>query len=219
MLLSGRVWKVVRRKWIQLLVEIGMKNPRNKIHLSELYIKHYKTLMTDFLGNCLGTFPQKVNATSYHFIFVSEDDQESSDATIANLTVQIFTVPSVAQHLVQKHNSFKLLIEFFTSHFSENAKLNSDSEEENDLEDIDLTDWMHERQTDFTRLMHVIHDIEHILVSTQYTQCTQCGNVRIFLSFTFYVKSILENLEVLNMLFFAILGSLNFVNLLNIKNY
>ena len=99
----------------------------------------------------------------------TEDDQESSDATIANLTVQIFTVPSVAQHLVQKHNSFKLLIEFFTSHFSENAKLNSDSEEENDLEDIDLTDWMHERQTDFTRLMHVIHDIEHILVSTQYT--------------------------------------------------
>ena len=101
--------------------------------------------------------------------------------------MQIFTVPSVAQHLVQKHNSFKLLIEFFTSHFSENAKLNSDSEEENDLEDIDLTDWMHERQTDFTRLMHVIHDIEHILVSTQ---CTKCGNVRIFLSFTFYVKSI-----------------------------
>ena len=103
------------------------------------------------------------------FVYISEDDQESSDATIANLTVQIFTVPSVAQHLVQKHNSFKLLIEFFTSHFSENAKLNSDSEEENDLEDIDLTDWMHERQTDFTRLMHVIHDIEHILVSTQYT--------------------------------------------------
>ena len=97
------------------------------------------------------------------FVYISEDDQESSDATIANLTVQIFTVPSVAQHLVQKHNSFKLLIEFFTSHFSENAKLNSDSEEENDLDDIDLTDWMHERQTDFTRLMHVIHDIEHIL--------------------------------------------------------
>ena len=64
MLLSGRVWKVVRRKWIQLLVEIGMKNPRNKIRLSELYIKHYKTLMTDYLGNYLGTFCHKVNSTS-----------------------------------------------------------------------------------------------------------------------------------------------------------
>ena len=102
--------------------------------------------------------------------------------------MQIFTVPSVAQHLVQKHNSFKVLIEFFTSHFSENAKLNSDSEEENDLEDVDLTDWMHERQADFSRCMHVIHDIEHILVSTHsvkktkiYSQEMICVFSRIYL--------------------------------------
>ena len=45
--------------------------------------------------------------------------------------------------------------------------------------------------------------------------CTQCINFRIFLSFRFYVKSILENLEVLKMPIFAILGALNFVDLLN----
>ena len=57
------------------------------------------------------------------------------------------------------------MIEFFTSHFLENAKLNSENEEESDLEDVDLTDWMQDRQFDFQRCMHVFHDIEHILVS------------------------------------------------------
>ena len=45
---------------------------------------------------------------------------------------------------------------------------------------------------------------------------SQCGKFRIFLSFRFYVKSILENLENLKNLklsFFAILGVLNFVDL------
>ena len=35
---------------MELLVEVGLKNPKNKITLSELYIKHYQTIMTDFLG-------------------------------------------------------------------------------------------------------------------------------------------------------------------------
>ena len=46
-------------------------------------------------------------------------------------------------------------------------------------------------------------------------QSAQCGNFKIFLSFRFYVKSILENLEVVKVPFFAILGALNFVDLVN----
>ena len=38
------------------------------------------------------------------------------------------------------------------------------------------------------------------------------GKIRIFLSFRFYVKSILEDLEVLKLPFFAILGALDCVN-------
>ena len=52
---SGRVWKTVRRKWMELLVEVGLKNLKNKIAFSELYIKHYQTIMTDFLGMLFDT--------------------------------------------------------------------------------------------------------------------------------------------------------------------
>ena len=44
---------------------------------------------------------------------------------------------------------------------------------------------------------------------------SQCRNFRIFLSFTFYVKSVLKNLEVLKFQFFAIWGALNFAALMN----
>ena len=40
-------------------------------------------------------------------------------------------------------------------------------------------------------------------------------NFRNFLSFTFYVKSILKNLEVLKIADFAIFGALNYVQLVN----
>ena len=46
-------------------------------------------------------------------------------------------------------------------------------------------------------------------------ESSQCENVMIFLSFRFYVKSILDNLEVLKLPFFAIFVPLNFVNLVN----
>ena len=48
-------------------------------------------------------------------------------------------------------------------------------------------------------------------------QWPQCANFRIFLSFRFYVKSILDNVEVLKIAFFAILGTLNFDILVNFR--
>ena len=44
---------------------------------------------------------------------------------------------------------------------------------------------------------------------------TLCGNFMIFLSFRFYVKSILANLNVVKLPFSAILVALNFVNLVD----
>ena len=70
---SGIVWKSVRRRWIQLLVEVGLKNPKNKIPLSMLYLKHYRTLMTDYLGtifkNYILTFQESL--ISYQFLMIS----------------------------------------------------------------------------------------------------------------------------------------------------
>ena len=44
----------------------------------------------------------------------------------------------------------------------------------------------------------------------------QCGNIKIFISFRFYVKSILVDSRSAKAAIFAILGAVNFVNLVNI---
>ena len=45
----------------------------------------------------------------------------------------------------------------------------------------------------------------------QNDEIAQCGNFMIFLSFRFYVKSILGIVEMQKLLFFAVLGDVNFV--------
>ena len=49
------------------------------------------------------------------------DDQEL-DVSIANLSVQIFTVPSVAHHLIEKQDCLTKMVEFFTQIFEDEAK-------------------------------------------------------------------------------------------------
>ena len=71
------------------------------------------------------------------------DDQEA-DATVANLSVQIFTVPSVAHHLIEKCNGLSKLVEFFITIFNDEAKYTDDGQ-------LDLTDWLDERQYDYHR--------------------------------------------------------------------
>ena len=67
--------------------------------LSEIYLEHYKTIMYDFMS----------------------DDQEL-DVSIANLSVQIFAVPSVAHCLIEKHDGLTKMVEFFAQIFEDEAK-------------------------------------------------------------------------------------------------
>lgn len=83
------------------------------------------------------------------------DDQEP-DVSIANLSVQIFTVPSVAQHLIECHDGLTKLVQFFSQIFEDEAKYSEDGQ-------LDLTDWLDEREYDYTRCNHVLTDIQYIL--------------------------------------------------------
>ena len=85
------------------------------------------------------------------------DDQEA-DSTIVNLSVQIFTVPSVAHYLVEHKNGLSKLLEFFTMIFEDEAKENEDGQ-------LDLTDWYLERQSDYFRSTHILTDIQYLLSS------------------------------------------------------
>ena len=96
---SAITWKSVRKAWMELVVEVALKTPENKIKLGEVYLKHYQSLMNDYMN----------------------DDQEP-DVSIVNLTVQILTVPSVAHHLVEKSNALAELVEYFTTIFNDEAR-------------------------------------------------------------------------------------------------
>jgi len=82
------------------------------------------------------------------------DDQES-DVSIANLTVQIFTTPSVAHHLIAKANALEELVNFFAQIFDDEAKIEGGN--------LDLTEWLEERQYDFKRCSHILTDIQYLL--------------------------------------------------------
>ena len=67
--------------------------------LSDIYLENYEIIMNDFMT----------------------DDQEQ-DVSIANLSVQIFTVPSVAHNLIENHDALTKMIELFTKIFEDEVK-------------------------------------------------------------------------------------------------
>ena len=138
---SSITWKAVRRAWIELIVEVAMKNHENKMILSKYFLENYKVIMYDFMS----------------------DDQEP-DVSIATLSVQIFTVPSVSQHLIESHDALTQLVTFFLQIFEDEAKYDDNGQ-------LDLTDWLDERQHDYTRCVHVLSDIQYLL-SAEPTQWT-----------------------------------------------
>ena len=98
LILSTLVFRDINTFQILSLIYF-LQNPENKLKVSEIYLEHYKTIMYDFMT----------------------DDQEL-DVSIANLSVQIFTVPSVAHHLIEKQDCLTKMVEFFTQIFEDEAK-------------------------------------------------------------------------------------------------
>merc|ERR1719264_13170 len=70
------VWKDVRKSWIKIVIQGILRDYEPKLHFSRLFIRNYEAVMDGFML----------------------DDQED-DASITSLTVQIFTVKSIAHKL------------------------------------------------------------------------------------------------------------------------
>ena len=87
---DAKLWKRVRKSWFNVVIEGIMKDYEAKKILAQNYIKHYKTIMNDFVS----------------------DDQET-DISITNISVQIFTVPTIAHNLVEFHNAFHIMADYF----------------------------------------------------------------------------------------------------------
>lgn len=87
-----KLWKLARMGWHHLLITAMLMEYANKRQLAQTFIKLYPTLMSDYI----------------------RDDHDHS-ISIVSLSVQLFTVPSIAQHLIAHESAFYKLMHTFYS--------------------------------------------------------------------------------------------------------
>ncbi|KAH8344886.1 hypothetical protein KR067_009786 [Drosophila pandora] len=104
-----KLWKTARTCWHRLLISGMLMEYENKVVLAQEFSRRYATIVEDFIG----------------------DDHDHA-FSIVSLSVQLFTVPSIAHHLIAQEGIFdKLLHTFYhvaiekfiqnrTLHFSKN---------------------------------------------------------------------------------------------------
>ena len=81
----------VRSLWLELMIDGLMKDYESKRELAVIFTDNYQAIMEDFY--C--------------------DDQER-ESSITSLSVQIFTVPSLAHHLLEKCDAMSKMLQGMT---------------------------------------------------------------------------------------------------------
>lgn len=95
-----KLWKTARTSWHRLLITAMLMEYENKKLLAVLFTKLYPTLMQDYI----------------------RDDHDHS-YSIVSLSVQLFTVPSIAQHLITNESAFfKLMHTFYSESIEKHVK-------------------------------------------------------------------------------------------------
>lgn len=95
-----RLWKTARSSWHRLLISGMLMEYENKKVLAVVFTKLYPTLMQDFI----------------------RDDHEHS-FSVVSLSVQLFTVPTIAQHLIAYESAFfKLMHTFYSESIERHVK-------------------------------------------------------------------------------------------------
>lgn len=95
-----KLWKTARTTWHRLLIAAMLMEHEHKMQLAVLFTKLYPTLTQDYIA----------------------DDHDHS-FSIVSLSVQLFTVPSIAQHLIANESAlFKLMHTFYAECIEKHVK-------------------------------------------------------------------------------------------------
>ena len=136
-------WKAMRRSWINLIVEGIIKEYDSKVELARTFSRNYSDIMSNF----------------------TTDDQES-DVTVVNLTVQFFTVKSIAHSLMSETDIFATLVRVFAKrladHLAEFGGRNHESEFQTGV-DPALSVLMMEEKAEYARFETVLTDLMYLL--------------------------------------------------------
>ncbi|CAG0889985.1 unnamed protein product [Darwinula stevensoni] len=90
LLSDAQLWKAARNQWHHLFITGMLMDNESKKTFAKIFTKNYSRLMRDFI----------------------EDDHEHS-ASVTSLSVQLFTVPTLAHYLIAEENVLDILLRTF----------------------------------------------------------------------------------------------------------
>lgn len=126
---DSTLWKTARTSWHHLIISGMLMEYENKKALAIMFTRQYTRIMADF---------------------VSDDHDHSF--SIVSLSVQLFTVPSIAQHLIAHEQCFfKLMSTFYSEAIENHVKKKI----------VQFT--RNSANNQFKRSSHILFDVKYIL--------------------------------------------------------
>lgn len=126
---DSTLWKTARTSWHHLLISGMLMEYENKKALAVMFTKQYTRIMQDFV----------------------HDDHDHS-FSIVSMSVQLFTVPSIAQHLIAHEQVFfKLMSTFYAEAIENHVKKKV----------VQFT--RNGPNSQFKRAAHILYDVKYIL--------------------------------------------------------
>lgn len=95
LLRDSQLWKSARTHWHRLLISVMLLEYENKKALAKVFMKNYGNVMKEFI----------------------KDDHDHS-FSVSSLSVQLFTVPTLAHHLIAHDDALFILLNAFISECS-----------------------------------------------------------------------------------------------------
>ncbi|GBP60009.1 E3 ubiquitin-protein ligase UBR1 [Eumeta japonica] len=132
---DSNMWKAARTAWHKLLIATTLMDYNTKKSLAILFTKNYASIMKDFV----------------------RDDHDHS-FSISSLSVQLFTTPTLAHHLVAQHDALFVVLNTFVSECM--RRINSKGRLEFDRNHVSVG---------FKRAQFVLYDVKYLLSSVPTT--------------------------------------------------
>lgn len=153
LLRDSRLWKSARSHWHRLFISGMIMEYSSKKSLAKIFTKNYGTVIKDFIN----------------------DDHDHS-CSIASLTVQIFTAPTLTHHLIAEEEVLFILFHTFMSECSRKLNKNGKLHFERNVSNHS-----------FKRAQYILYDLRYLYSSvpteSQWTDNLRRGFLQGFMSF------------------------------------
>ncbi|XP_050682744.1 E3 ubiquitin-protein ligase UBR1 isoform X2 [Leptidea sinapis] len=126
-----RMWKAARTAWHRLLITTTLMDYSTKKAMAILFTKNYGSILKDFI----------------------RDDHDHS-FSISSLSVQLYTTPTIAHHLIAKHDALFVVMNTFVSEC--NRRCNVEGRLEFERNHLSMA---------FKRAQFILYDVKYLLGS------------------------------------------------------